>query len=142
MAIFGIGALFDNGKDRTDFFISKEFVCIGHEKDKVESESLFSLLAHIRIGDIIYIKSTPVKDLRINAIGIVTEDKIKKRNDESNEPLGQGPKVKWLWTGKPESLGKISDKNNVRRNALYEEFNPVVQKKIIELLPTKLLPTK
>jgi hypothetical protein len=40
--------------------------------------------------------------------------------------------VNWVWTGE-ERLGKFDDKYPVRNITLYEEFNPRVQKKVIEL---------
>lgn len=138
LAIFGIGATYnDSKKDVTEKFLKNGLVCIGHPEKSSEdpedcSPSLHGLLRHIKAGDIVYIKSFNDKGLYIKAIGIfrVFEELSK------DEELGTCLHVKWLWIGPIVGPMKISDKYNVRWNALYEEYNPEVQKKIISLIPS------
>lgn len=70
----------------------------------------------------------------IKAVGIVVDDKA--RSDPS---LGACLKVKWVWHGH-EAMGKIDDKYNVRNITLYEEVNPIVQERVIQLLLKQMKP--
>ena len=129
MAIFGIGAWY-SGEDMTDTFLKKGVACVGWEEQ--ETPTLHRIMAHIKIGDIIYIKIYPAnKGLSIKAIGIVTDDKVTRISKVGEACI----KVKWVWKDDDgEYIGKISDKYVVRTGTLYEEYNPDVQKKIIDLL--------
>ncbi len=49
-------------------------------------------------------------------------------------------KVKWIWTGN-EHLGIVQDKYDGRDNTLYEEYNPEVQKRVVDLLSQNLRST-
>jgi len=128
MAIYGIGASYEKQKvDMSEKFVSKELACIGHTYE--DAPSLHKLLGQIKIGDLIYIKSWPKNvGLTIKAVGIVIDNEIKDYN------IGTGLKVKYIWKGR-EVIGQLKeDPYNVRRNTLYEEFNPDIQKKVIQLL--------
>ena len=129
MAIFGIGATYD--RDVANEFISNQVACVGWSID--DAPALHEILKMLKNGDIIYIKSSPIgKGLRVKGVGIVTENTIQDRFD-----LGNGVKVKWIWSGH-ENLGAIKDKYNVRNNTLYEEYNKIVQTKILDLLFSKI----
>jgi hypothetical protein len=125
LAIYGLGAFYK--EDVTNDFVSNELACVGWEI--ADAPALHNIMAHIKVGDIIYIKSRPPDlGLIIKAVGIVTDDKV------ISTDLGDAClRVKWVWTGN-EELGKIQDKYNVRRNTLYEEHNPAVQRKAVDLL--------
>jgi len=83
----------------------------------------------MKTGDVIFIKSHPPSEgLILKAVGIVTNADVRNRSN-----LGDGVEVHWTWKGN-ERLGQISDKYNVRNITLYEEFNPTVQSKVLELL--------
>ena len=117
----------------TDTFLKKQVACIGW--DEQDAPSLHRMIAHIKIGDIIYIKTHPAdRGLTIKAIGIVIEDKITEIKNVGAACL----RVKWVWTGF-EHLGSIQDKYNVRNNTLYEEYNRKVQKRVLELLLSRLV---
>jgi hypothetical protein len=121
MAIFGIGAFFD--EDVSQDFIGRGVACVGWTR--TEAPSLHKLLRHIKIGDLIYIKSyTPRGGLTIKAIGVVIDDEIQNDNE-----LG----VRWVWIGQ-DRIGLINDKMTMRSNTLYEEYCPDIQARIIELL--------
>lgn len=110
----------------TDEFLAEEVACVGW--DKADAPALHNMFAHIKIGDVIYLKSHPAGlGLTIKAVGIVVHDQV------TSSGLGECLKVKWIWVGKKE-LGKIKDKYNVRNNTMYEEHNPVIQKTVVNLL--------
>lgn len=130
VAIFGIGAYY--GKDMTSVFLKKKVACVGWEEE--DSPTLHRIMTHIKMGDIIYIKKYPASEgLTIKAIGMVADDKVTQIEDVGEACL----KMKWVWEG-DEYIGRIDDRYNVRLNTLYEEYNPTIQKKIIDLLTTSL----
>jgi len=47
--------------------------------------------------------------------------------------LGWGIPVRWVWQGE-ERIGPLEDKYPVRSITLYEEYNPAIQERVIELL--------
>jgi hypothetical protein len=131
LAIFGIGAYY-SGDDMTDVFLKKNVACIGWDEE--DAPALYKLMMHIKIGDIIYIKKYPPNEgLTIKAIGLISEDQIIEVKGAGQACL----KVKWVWHGE-EQLGLLDDKYVVHLCSLYEEYNPKVQKKIVELMPSCL----
>ena len=115
----------------TESFLSNEAACVGWSYR--DAPSLHRLMNHIKVGDIIYIKSYPLaQGLEIKAIGIVLDDNVFSVKGVGEACL----KVKWIWEGS-EVIGKIDDKYYVRRITIYEEFNPDVQKKVVDLLTSK-----
>lgn len=126
MAIFGLGAWY--GEDVTDAFIANGVACVGWSNR--DAPALHKIMAHIKVGDVIYIKTHPPSEgLTIKAIGIVTDDKVISMKGVGRACL----KVRWIWSGE-EYVGFIEDKYNVRNITLYEEYNPEVQNRVIELL--------
>jgi hypothetical protein len=133
MAIYGIGAYY--GRDVSKKFISKGLACVGWEFE--DAPSLHNVLKHIKVGDLIYIKSqTPKEGLFIKAVGIVMDDEVREDDD-----LGACLKVKYVWEGW-EAMGRVIDRDpyNVRFNTIYEELDPTIQKKVIGLLLTPNYP--
>ena len=130
MAIFGLGAFYE--EDMTDLFLSNEVACIGWNYN--DAPSLHKLMRYIKVGDIIYIKShPPTQGLIIKAVGIASDDKVHGVTDVGEACLG----VRWIWSGN-EVVGKINDKYNVRNITLYEETNPDVQRRVLDLLLSRL----
>ena len=132
MAIFGVGAYYEKEKDVTSLFLANKVACIGWNYN--EAPSLHKLMRHIKVGDIIYIKSYPFKQgLKIKAIGIVLDDKVHRLERVGEACL----RVRWIWNGN-EVVGKVDDKYNVRKITLYEETNPDVQRRVLDLLLSRL----
>ena len=130
MAIFGIGATYD-GDDVSEDFLNENLVCVGWAEN--DAPPAHSILRHLRTGDIIFIKSfAPQVGLTIKAVGIVMEGKVQKHND-----LGSCVPVRWVWKGE-ERIGKIDDKWPLRSVTIYEEHHPKVQRKVLELLLSKV----
>ena len=126
MAIFGIGAHYDVG-DVTEQFISGGLACVGWSEQ--DAPPVHAILRQVRTGDIIFIKSfRPQAGLSIKAIGIVMQGKV-----GDVKSLGSCVPVRWVWTGN-EHIGKLNDKWPVRSVTIYEEHNPTVQAKVLDLL--------
>ena len=127
MAIYGVGAAYGRNVDVAPSFIAKGIACVGWDEKK--SPSLHGMLAHIKTGDLIYIKSHPPQvGLIIKAVGVVISSGPKRF-----KKLGKGIRVRWTWRG-DRRMGKIMDKYAVRNLTLYEEFNPKIQSTVIDLL--------
>lgn len=126
MAIFGFGASYDR-EDVSGRFIAAGAACVGWPE--AEAPPLHNILRHIKIGDIAFLKSfAPQVSLTIKAVGIVTG-----REPLEVENLGWGVAVRWVWRGE-ERIGQFEDKYPVRSITLYEEYNPRVQERVIDLL--------
>lgn len=127
MAIFGVGAMYGGTNDVSEDFITRGIACVGWPE--TEAPSLHNLLKHIKTGDIVYIKShPPTVGLIIKAVGVVIVGDI---IEDSN--LGVGIPVRWVWTGE-DRVGRLEDKYPVRNLTIYEEYNPEVQMRVIDLL--------
>ena|SRR5882757_4667980 len=127
MAIFGIGAHYDDVGDVSEQFVSGSIACVGWSEQ--DAPPAHAVLRQLRTGDIIFIKAfTPQAGLSIKAVGIVTEPRIR-----DVQPLGTCVPVRWVWRGH-ELVGKLRDKWPVRSVTIYEEHHPTVQAKVIDLL--------
>lgn len=71
---------------------------------------------------------TPNDGLTIKAVGIVREGTTR-----SFDNLGEGVPVRWVWTGE-ERVGRLDDKWPVRTVTIYEEYHPLVQNRVMDLL--------
>ncbi len=131
MAMYLFGAKYSD-QDKTSDFISHNGAFIGH--DEKDASPLFILLDRIVVGDIIVIKSySQGNGLYIKAVGICDDP-----GRVILPKLGKGRSVKWLWTGN-ECLGVIKDYyTHFRTGSLYEELNPEVVQKIINLILNKM----
>lgn len=123
---WGIGAMYDNVSVVNDF-LDRGIACVGW--DNKTAGTLHSILKdHIKVGDVIFIKSYSLSTgLRIKAVGIVNDNQYIDRG------FGFGVGVTWKWDG-IEEIGKVKDKYNVRSITLFEEFNPEIIKQIDDLL--------
>jgi hypothetical protein len=124
VAIFGFGFHLNGREDVSEGFIEQGHVWSDWEL--ADSPALYNLLRSFKIGDIIYLKTHPPgNQLTIRAIGLVRD-----------LPPQHGPRtpigVAWLWTG-PEIRINLPDPYNVRNNVVYEEWNPGVQRQVVEL---------
>lgn len=133
MAVWGIGSYYKNlsPKDRTKDYINDGCAYIGWNES--EASALYRMLDSVKSGDIIYIKSfsTKKKNLIIKAVGIVTDTK-----KGESELLGTSIGVKWKMDFKPEKIDVTPEiyRNNVFNNTLYEEYNSVIIKKVIDAI--------
>ena len=125
MAIFGIGATHDY-KDVSQDFIASNVIGVGWNKE--EAPELHEYIKSLKVGDIVYIKSTFAgNDITVKAIGIIKDNKI----IDDNPLVAIGRNVDWLFDGN-FTISRPIEKNNVRSNTIYEEFHPDIQKEIID----------
>ncbi len=128
MAIFGIGAYYD--EDVSAEFIQANIVGVGwNVKDAPE---LHQFMCALKVGDIVYIKafSPSSPDIIIKAIGIIMNAEIRTAAN-SNDLVACGRNVRWIHNQELR-IPKPHEKNNVRANTIYEEFNPEVQRMILQ----------
>lgn len=130
MAIWGFGAMYGGKNDMLDTFVNNECVCVGWNEE--EAPSLHRMLKDVKTSDFVFIKSLAraTKSLTVRAIGVVVNDSIFQYG------FGTGLKVNWIWVSEGDPL-KINItagmyKNNVFNNTLYEEYDPSVQKQILD----------
>ena len=118
MAVFAFGADYD-GRDVFNDFIKHNCVGIGWSyKDNTAGHNI---IKSIKAGDIVYIKKCNMgSPITVRAVGIVTDYEIKSVPGVAKIARN----VKWLCTNSfVISNPKNTDKNNVRSNSVYEEFN-------------------
>lgn len=125
MAVFGIGANYD--RDVSGDFIDRGLACIGYKEE--DAPPAHDILRSIKTADLIFIKSfTPQAGLIIKAVGIVIDSRV-----TDVVGLGKGLPVRWEWKGE-DRLGKLEDRWPVRTVTIYEEHNPEVKRRVIDLL--------
>ena len=131
MGIFGVGATFNNTEDVSKDFIDNNIAGIGWGEKY--APDLYQFIQSLKVGDIIYIKSfAPTSQTTtIKAIGIIIDDKIVKKFSIGEHKIGIGRNIKWL-NKKTFTIKNPQGKHNVVNNSFYEEFNPEIQKAIID----------
>lgn len=129
MAIYGIGAKYNN-KDVSDIFIKDNIIGTGWDNN--DAPDLHVLIKSLKIGDVIYIKSSGVSSaISVKAIGVIIDNEILSKQNHTLTEVGRN--IKWLHKVK-FMISQPSGKNNVRLNTIYEEFHPNVLKEIIDKL--------
>jgi hypothetical protein len=126
VAVFGVGAYWDDRDDMVQEFLHQRCACIGWSRQ--DAPTLYEILQGVRIGSIVYLKSfNPQSGLRIKAVGIVNGPIF--QTTLSDESLS----VAWIWTGE-DVVGTINDKYTARTCTIYEEHNPGIQARVVGLL--------
>lgn len=134
MAIFGVGASF-GGDDVSPLFIKMGVVGTGWSSN--DAPELQEYFKQLKVGDIVYIKSTYAqRPIRVKAIGLIT-DNILRNDGDTNELLSIGRNACWI-VSEPFDIPRPNEKNNVRSNTIYEEFHPMVQGEIIKKISEKV----
>jgi hypothetical protein len=128
MAIYGIGAFHDGMTDVSPVFLERGVACVGW--NVADAPALHRLLRHVKVGDILYIKTHPPgRELTVKGIGVVSAEEIREYDQ-----LGHGVEVRWLWRGNETLRESTHERYNVRSNTLYEELSPTIQNWILALL--------
>ncbi len=136
MAVYGIGAMYGGADDQTDNFIKMSVACVGWSP--TDAPAAHAQMASVKTGDVFFIKSyAPTAGLHIKAVGIVTDGTFRKITDT----VGWGVSVRWVQI--PEGrivVGPVEDHSDyMRRGTLYEEYNPSVIKRVLDVLvPTTM----
>lgn len=133
MATYGFGAAFGGSDDKTSDFIDSQAAYIGWNEQ--DAPFAHATLRQIEVGDLVFLKSFPPSiGLIVKAAGIVTDTTSLLRSDE----FGVGVRVNWRFdcrNGGTKTFGKIGDKADfMRGGTLYREYNPSVQRQIVELI--------
>ena len=137
MAVFGIGSMYGSTEEKLPEFKKHGCAFVGYKL--AEAPFIHQMMKSIKIGDIIFVKSfSGPHGLFIKGVGIVTSiDFI----EDNLGGLGFGIPVKWFWICDPDNdddkikIGKLGDKgDNMRGGTLYEEYNPEVKLRLIEIL--------
>jgi len=134
MAVYGFGAAFGGSEDMSSNFIEAEGAFVGWKP--AEAPAAHATLRQIEVGDLVFIKSFPPSmGLIVKAAGIVTDTNHLLMDYD----LGTGVRVNWTFVGPRDGghklFGKIGDKADFTRGGtLYREYNPDVQRRIIELV--------
>jgi hypothetical protein len=127
MTIYGVGAF--HNEDVSSDFIAKNLVGVGWDQN--DAPDLHQFVRSLKVGDIVYIKAAPPGHrITVKAIGIVGDNQIIDHSS-SGGTVHCGRNVRWCSTMSFQ-LPPRSGKNNVQNNTLYEEFDPVAQKEIID----------
>lgn len=137
MAIWGVGAKFDGWDNKLDSFVNESFWCTGFTQQ--EKPEIYEMIKNIQIGDIVYVKSLPIKSniMNVRAVGIVTESFKNFNSHKGFENCGNEIGVKWLITESNQPLLKeeITDKYiNGRKTTIFKEYNKDIIKRVINLL--------
>ena len=129
MSIYAFGANYD-GRDVFLDFINNNCVGIGWSYNA--NTSGHHIIQSIKAGDIVYIKScNNGSPITVRAIGIVSD----YQSIIVPNVAEIARNVKWLYTTSFVIQNpKASDKNNVRSNSVYEEYNLDVIGQIITKL--------
>ena len=136
MAVYGIGAMYEGTEDQTDNFVKMGVACVGWQPH--DAPAAHAQMASVKMGDVFFIKSyAPSAGLHIKAVGIVTDSTFRKITDS----LGWGVSVRWIPIPDGRiAIGPVEDHSDyLRRGTLYEEFNPTVIKRVLDVLvPTAM----
>lgn len=142
MAIYGVGSKWNDEELAPTFFNEKTFT-LGWDEEN--AEDLYSFLASLKAGDILYLKANRPgsRVIRVKGIGFIRESFISsfcgKKEDISDYQSFSLPVV-WIVQKEfliniPQSVGRLT---NIRAATAYEEYLPLVQKIIIEKILEKI----
>lgn len=135
MATYGFGAAYGGSEDMTSTCVQNGGAFVGWSSD--EAPSAHAMLRQIEVGDLVFLKAFPPSmGLIVKAAGVVIETAEPLL---VNEVPGVGVRVDWTFYGPRDGgtklLGKIGDKADFTRGGtLYREYNPDVQRRIIQLV--------
>jgi hypothetical protein len=138
MAIFGVGANWEGEDLRPRFFAEGKFILGWNE---TSAKDLYSSVAALKVGDILYIKrnSPGSRSVKIMGIGVVTKNFMSCIMDGEFGTASFADweslfvRVAWIFREVfvidiPASEGRLT---NIRAATIYEEFLPLVQVAIV-----------
>lgn len=138
MAIFGVGSKWGDEELKNQFFDEGKFI-LGWNEDS--AKDLYSFVASLKVGDILYIKANAPgsRDIRVKGVGIVTKNLIGCINSGDFGELAISDwqslfvRVAWIHIEEfiiniPNNEGKLT---NIRAATIYEEYLPFVQEAVL-----------
>lgn len=125
-----MSAFFGIDERNTESSGSSGSVCM--DKSDARAAAFLGTFRRIGVEDTIFIKHyTPQAGLIVKAVGIV------RSNFASEDSKGICIPVEWVWRGE-KFLEQLDEEQVHCLDPIYEEFNILVQKEIIDLVPEKL----
>jgi hypothetical protein len=138
MAIYGVGSNWSGEELRERFFTDGRFILGWNEESAMD---LYSFVASLKVGDILYIKSNQpgARTIRVKGVGIVTKNLLNCMSSgvalhaAISDWESLSVEVAWIHREEfhvhiPENEGKLT---NIRAATIYEEYLPFVQEAII-----------
>ena len=148
MAIFGAGSKFGDDEVKGTFFAQEKFI-LGWNEDS--AKDLYEAVSHLKVGDIIYLKSNAPgsRSIRVKGIGIISKSLIQciQSGEYKNKVISDWEsffvRVSWIFKEEftieiPENEGRLT---SIRANTFYEEQLPFVQKAIVDKILTLIVYT-
>lgn len=139
MAIFGVGSKWNDKELKSNFFSTNKFILGWNEES---AKDLYSFVASLKVGDILYIKANAPgsRRIRVKGVGIVTKNLIDSIADGDYGFISMSKweslfvEVAWLhreefFINIPKNQGRLT---NIRAATIYEEYLPCVQREIVK----------
>ena len=130
MKVWGIGTCYGGYDDKTSIFLQNNIAAIGWNKN--EAIDLYAMMREVKIGDIIYLKSSYPKKgigkiLRIKAVGKVVNPNKKY---DGKSVIG----VEYFKKFVPFDLllKNYKSKSSVYSSTFYQEYNPLIIEKLLK----------
>lgn len=121
-------AFFGIDENNSEKFFEQGVVCMDNS---VEKEAvLFKTFQSVRTEDIVFIKSFTQAGLKVKAVGVVLS------SFPTENELGMCIPVEWIWKGE-KFMEQFGEELAHCNDPLYEEYNILVQREIIDLLPSR-----
>lgn len=121
-------AFFGIDEHNSEKFFKQGAVCMDNS---VEKEAvLFKTFQSVRTEDIVFIKSFTQAGLKVKAVGVVLS------SFPTENELRVCIPVQWIWKGE-KFMEQFGEELAHCNDSLYEEYNILVQREIINLLPSR-----
>ena len=121
-------AFFGIDEHNSEKFFEQGVVCMDNS---VEKEAvLFKTFQSIRTEDIVFIKSFTQAGLKVKAVGVVLS------SFPTENELRVCIPAEWIWKGE-KFIEQFGEELAHCNDSLYEEYNILVQREIINLLPRR-----
>lgn len=127
-----MGTCYGGYDDQTSIFIKNKIAAIGWSED--EAIDLYAMIGKVEIGDIIYLKSTYPKKSIGRILRIKTVGKVVNPNKKFDGKRAIG--VDYIENFIPVDLvlKDYKGKNSVYGSTFYQEYNPLIIEKILNLM--------
>lgn len=127
-----MGTCYGGYDDQTTIFIENKIAAIGwSENDAID---LYAMIGKVEIGDIIYLKSTYSKKSIGRILRIKTVGKVVNPNKKFDGKSAIGMDYIENFAPIDLVLKDYKGKNNVYGSTFYQEYNPLIIEKILNLI--------
>ena len=127
-----MGTCYGGYDDQTTIFIENKIAAIGwSENDAID---LYAMIGKVEIGDIIYLKSTYPKKSIGRILRIKTVGKVVNPNKKFDGKSAIGMDYIENFAPIDLVLKDYKGKNSVYGSTFYQEYNPLIIEKILNLI--------